>query len=263
MLGSTIESPLDYKETKPVHPKSNQFWIFTGRTNAEAETSILWPSDAKSQLIRKDPDAVKDWRQEEKGVAEDEMVGWHHWLNGHEFEHAPGDSEGQGSLVCCSPWGCKESDMTEWLNNNNYKALRTDWARVSLLFCWGSLYWLQSDGFWGMTHLEASTGGPMFVPQSLLFSLHANKRPLSLSEGPYVQCLPITISVIQRFLILANRYLQCDLSGQKLTTFTTASLEWIQHPFRYILQSQWIRKDRARPKDWAFGRSKATSLSCT
>ena len=115
-LEKTLESPLDSKEIKPVHPKGNQPWIFIGRTDAEAEAPIPWPPDAKSWLIGKDSDAEKNWRQEEKGVTEDEMVGWHHWLNGHEFQQAPGDGEGQGSLACCSPWGHKESDMTEWLN---------------------------------------------------------------------------------------------------------------------------------------------------
>ena len=131
VLDKTFESPLDCKEIKQVHPKGNQSWIFTGRTDAEAETSILWPSDAKNWLIRKDPDAGKDWRQEEKGMTEDEMVGWHHWLNGREFEHAPGDSKGQEGLVCCSPWGCKELDNTERLNNS-YKVLCNDWDRLSL-----------------------------------------------------------------------------------------------------------------------------------
>ena len=99
-----------------VNPKGNQSWIFIGRTDAEAEAPILWPPDAKSWLIRKDPDAGKDWRQEENGDTEDKMVGWHHQLDGHEFEHAPGVGDGQGSLVCYSPWGWKESDTTEWLN---------------------------------------------------------------------------------------------------------------------------------------------------
>ena len=97
-------------EIKPVNPKINQSWIFIGRTDAEAP--ILWPPDAKNWLIGKDPDAGKDWRQEEKGMTEDEMVGWHHQLDGHEFEQAPGVGDGHGSLVCCSPWGHKESDMT-------------------------------------------------------------------------------------------------------------------------------------------------------
>ena len=111
-------NPLDCKEIKSVNPKENQSLIVTGRIDAEAEAPVLWPPEAKSQLIGKDPNAGKDWRQEEKGVTEDEMVGWHHRLNGHKFEQAPGDGEGQGSLACCSPWGHKESDMTERLNNN-------------------------------------------------------------------------------------------------------------------------------------------------
>ena len=116
-LDKILESPLDWKEIKPVNPKGNQPWLFIGMTVAEA--SILWPPDVKSWLTRKDPGAGKDWRQEEKGMTEDEMIGWHHWLNGHEFEQAPGDGEGQGILAYCSPWGCKESDTTEQLNNNN------------------------------------------------------------------------------------------------------------------------------------------------
>ena len=117
MLEKTLESPLDCKEIKPVHPKGNQSWIFIGRTDAEVEAPIFWPPDAKSWLIRKDPDAGKDWRQEKKGMTEDDMVGWYYQLNGHEFEQAPGD-EGQGCLACCSPWGHKESDLTEWLNKS-------------------------------------------------------------------------------------------------------------------------------------------------
>ena len=119
VLEKTFESLLDCKEIKPVNPQGNQYWIFIGRTDAETEATILWPPDVKSWLIWKDPDAGKDWRQEEKGTTEDEMVGWHHWVNGHEFEQALGDGEEQGSLVFCSPWGCKESDMTKQLNNNN------------------------------------------------------------------------------------------------------------------------------------------------
>ena len=99
VLEKTLESPLDCKEIQPVHPKGDQSWIFTGRTDAEAEAPILWPPDAKDWLIRKDPDYGKDWRQEEKGTTEDEMVGWHHWLNGHEFEQAPGVGDGQGILA--------------------------------------------------------------------------------------------------------------------------------------------------------------------
>ena len=116
VLEKTPESLLDYKEIKPVNPEGNQSWIFIGRTDGEAETPVLWPPDAKNWLIGKDPDAGKDWRQEEKGMTEDEIVGWHHWLNGREFEQALGVDNAQGSLVCCSSWGHKESDTTEWLN---------------------------------------------------------------------------------------------------------------------------------------------------
>ena len=107
---------LNCKEIQPVHPKGDQSWVFIGRTDVEAETPILWPPDAKSWLIWKDPDAGKDWRWEEKGTTEDEMVGWHPRLNGHEFEWTPGVGDGQGGLVCCSSWCHKESDTTEWLN---------------------------------------------------------------------------------------------------------------------------------------------------
>ena len=118
VLEKTLESPLDCKETQAVNPKGNQSWIFIGRTDLEAETPILWPPDMKSLLIGKDPDAGKNWRRE-KGKTKDEMVGWHHQLNGHEFEQALGDGKGQGSLACWSPWGCKESDTTELLNNSS------------------------------------------------------------------------------------------------------------------------------------------------
>ena len=118
MLEKTLESPLHCKEIQPVHPKGNS-WIFTGRTDGEAETPILWPPDVKSWLIGKDPDAGKDWRQEEKGTTEDEIVGWNHQLNGQEFEQTLGDGERQGGLACYSSWGHNELDTTEQLNNNN------------------------------------------------------------------------------------------------------------------------------------------------
>ena len=113
---TTLKSPLDSKEIQPVHPEGNQSWIIIRSTDAEAETPVLWPPDAKNWLTGKDPDAGKDWRQEEKGATEDEMVGWNHGLNGHEFERAPGVGDGQGSPVCCSSWGCKESDWATELN---------------------------------------------------------------------------------------------------------------------------------------------------
>ena len=101
---------------KPVNPKGTQPWIFISRTETEDEAPILWLTDANSQFIGKDPDAEKDWRQEEKGTTEDEMIGWHHQPNGHEFEQGPGDGQGRGSLACCSAWGSKELDIIEWLN---------------------------------------------------------------------------------------------------------------------------------------------------
>ena len=116
VLEKTPNRPLDSKEIKLVNAKGNQPWMFTGRTDAEAEAPILWPPNAKSQLIGKDPDAGKDWGQE-KRATEDEMVGWHHWLKGHDFEQTPGDNGGQRSLACCNPWGRKKSDPTEQLNN--------------------------------------------------------------------------------------------------------------------------------------------------
>ena len=120
VLEKTLESPVDCREVKPVNPKGNQSWIFIGKTDAEAETPILWPPDARNRLIRKDPVAGQDWRQKEKRAAEDEMIGWHHLLNGHEFEQAPGDSEGWGILACCSLWVTKSwTGLKLWTTNNN------------------------------------------------------------------------------------------------------------------------------------------------
>ena len=134
MLDRTLESPLDYKEIQPVIPKGNQPWIFIGRTDDEAETPMLWPPDVKNWLTWKDPDAGKDWRREEKGMTEDEMVGWHHWFNGHEFEKTPGVGGSQGGLVCCSPWGHKESDMTEQLNWTELNSTDKQWKKEQF-FC--------------------------------------------------------------------------------------------------------------------------------
>ena len=121
VLEKTLESPLNCKEIQPVNPKGDQSWVFIGRTDVEAETAILWPPDSKNWLLGKDPDAGKDWGQKEKGMTEDEMVREPHWLNRHVSEQIPRDGEGQGSQVCCSPWGYKESDTTERLNDSkNY-----------------------------------------------------------------------------------------------------------------------------------------------
>ena len=116
VLEKTLESPLDCKEIQPVHPKGDQSWVFIGRTDVEAETPILWSLKAKSWLIWKDPEAGKDWGQEQKGMRKDEMVGWHHWLNGHGFGWTRGVGDGQGGLACWGSWGRKELDTTEWLN---------------------------------------------------------------------------------------------------------------------------------------------------
>ena len=116
VLEKTLGSPFNCKEIKQVNPKGNQSWIFIGRTDTEAEAPILWPPDVNNCLIGKNPEAGKDSRQEEKGMTEDEKAGWHHWLNGHEFEQALGIGDGQGSLACFNPWGWRESDMIKWLN---------------------------------------------------------------------------------------------------------------------------------------------------
>ena len=131
-LEKTLEHPLDCKEIQPVHPKGDQSWVFIGKTDVEAETPILWPPHVKSWLIGKDPDAGKDWGQEEKGVVEDEMVGWYHWLNGRESEWTLGFGDGQGGLVCCNSWGRKKLHRIERLNwtepaSQNIKQNRKEW----------------------------------------------------------------------------------------------------------------------------------------
>ena len=121
VLEKTLESSLESKEIKWVNPEGNQAWILNGRTNAEAEAPIFWPPDEKSELIGKNTDAGKYWRQKEKGMTEDEMVGWHYRLNGHGFEQTAGDSRRQGSLPCCSPWGCKETWLSDWTTAANHE----------------------------------------------------------------------------------------------------------------------------------------------
>ena len=119
LFEKTLESPLDYKEIQPVHPKGDQSWVFIGRTDFEAETPVLWPPDAKSWLLWKDPDAGKDWGQEEKGTTEDEMVVWHHWPNGHGFVWTPGVDDGQGSLACCGMGSQRARD--DWVTEMNWR----------------------------------------------------------------------------------------------------------------------------------------------
>ena len=139
VLEKTLESPLDCKEIQPVHSEGDQPGDFVGRTDAKAETPVLWPPHAKSWLTGKDSDAGRDWGQEEKGTTEDEMTGWHHWLDGRESEWTPGVCDGQGGLVCCDSWGRKESDTTECLNwtalrmNNKELCQRREWSMVSII----------------------------------------------------------------------------------------------------------------------------------
>jgi len=131
VLEKTLESPLDCQEIKPVNTKGNQSWIFIRKTDAEAEVSILWPPDTKNWLTGKDSDAGQDWRQEEKVITEDKMVGGCHWLNGHEFKQVLGVGDGQGSLACCSPWGHKELGMTERLNWTDFKM---EYSQLTMLW---------------------------------------------------------------------------------------------------------------------------------
>ena len=142
-MEKTLKSPLDSKEIKPVNPKGSQSWIFIGRTEAEAEALILWPPDVKCWLTGKDPDAGKDWGQEEKGAGEDEMVGWHHWFNGQEFEQTLRDSEGQGSLMS---WGCRESDTIDW----TMLGYEHPHLFLSVLETLHLLWWSWDDKAWGL-----------------------------------------------------------------------------------------------------------------
>ena len=136
VLEKTLESLLDCKEIQQVHSKGDQFWVFFGRTDVKPETPILCLPHAKSWLIGKDPDSGRDWGQEEKGTTEDEMAGWHHRLNGHEFEWTPGIGDGQGGLACCSPWGHKESETTERLNWIELtEVLLEKWSRIKRIGC--------------------------------------------------------------------------------------------------------------------------------
>ena len=159
VLEKTPENPLDCKEIKRINPKGNQPWIFIGRTDAEAP--ILWPPNVKSWLTEKEPDAGKDWGQQEKEVTEGEMVGWHHQLSGHEFEQTPRDSEGQRSLECCSPWSQKESDTTEQLNNN--KVLGECGWKVDAYSSQPTLLWwrptLRILQYWGPDHFFPNSWG--------------------------------------------------------------------------------------------------------
>ena len=173
VLDKTLESPLDCKKIQPVHSKGDQSWVFIGGTDAKAETPILWPPHAKSWLTGKDPDAGRDWGQEEKGTTEDKMVGWHHRLNVHEFEWTPGVGDGQGGLVCSDSWGRKESDMTEWLNWTELRSLQSirviytsRWSGATLFDCFSPNIWL-SVIRWSIWSELSVTYFPDSVPKVL------------------------------------------------------------------------------------------------
>ena len=175
VLEQTLESPLDCKEIQLVHPKGDQSWVFIGRTDAEAETPILWPPNVKSWLIWKDPDVGKDWGQE-KGTTEDEMVGWHHLLDGHGFGWTPGIGDGQGGLVCCSSWGRKESDTTERLNRTNW----TEKFYEAVSLC-GSIFIHQ--GYFNLKTHDLHFGGNFLTILNILFpsfSLPFRMPPIQL-----------------------------------------------------------------------------------
>ena len=145
VLEKTLQSPLDCKEIQPVHSEGDQSWMFLGRTDGKAETPILWPPHAKGWLIGKDSDAGRVWGQEEKGMTEDEMAGWHHRLNGCEFEWTPGVGDGLGGLVCCDSWGRKESDTTDWLNWTElsyWTTTKLEWIVKSNILIWQGQHYI-------------------------------------------------------------------------------------------------------------------------
>ena len=173
VLAKILESPLDSKEIQPIHPKGNQSWIFIGRSNAEAETPIIWP-----------PDAGKDWRQE-KGMTEDEMVGWHHRLNTHKFEWTPGVGDGQGGLACCSPWGCKESDMTERLN---WTELRINNELIAAHHLFFFFFWLCQKIYKILVPWAGIKPGPPALGARILNHWTTREVPHHPYYMPHTQC---------------------------------------------------------------------------
>ena len=163
VLEKTLEGPLDCKEIQPVHPKGDQSWVLIRRTDIEAETPIFWPPDVKNWLIGKDPDAGKDWGQEEKQMTEDEMVGWHHRLGGHGFGWTPGVGDGQGGLVCCASWGCKESNMTErlnWTQPSTRKEYKKNPLKTVLYYLYFEMivFWI----YWGKQNILLKFVSPIY-----------------------------------------------------------------------------------------------------
>ena len=178
MLKKTLEGPLVCKEIQPVHSEGDQPWDFFGRNDAKAEAPVLWPLHARNWFIGKDFDVGRDWGQEEKGTTEDEMAGWHHWLDGHEFVWTPGVGDGQGGLACCDSWGRKESEMTERLNWTEPSKLKTDlWRHQGTLF---------AEVFFYMSRVVKPV--PM-CPQRVSVCIPEQRACfLSLPEGTCVGC---------------------------------------------------------------------------
>ena len=185
VLEKTLESPLDCKQSQPVHSKGDQSCVFFGRTDAKAETPILWPPHVKSWLIGKDPDAGRDWRQEEKGTTEDEMAGWYHWLDGHEFGWTLGVGDGQGGLACCNSWVCKELDMAEQVN---WTELNWCFLRPTLPHTPGCL----ALGEWSHHHFQAV---------SSVYSHH-----LSFIFSAFARSLPFLSFIVQIFTSTISWY---------------------------------------------------------
>ena len=183
VLEKTLESPFDCKEIQPVHSKGDQFWVFIGRTDAEAETPVLWPHHMKSWLIGKEPDAGRDWMQEVKGTTEDEMAGGHHQLNAHEFGWTLGVGDGQGGLACCDSWGHKESDMTEQLNWTEHMSIS-----ITLVFLLPCLWFVLLSPFYiqGNQSLSSVQFSRWVVSNSLWPHESQHARPSCPSPTPGV-----------------------------------------------------------------------------
>ena len=200
-LEKILESPLYCKKVKPVNPKGNQFWIFIGRIDTEAESLLFWPPNMKNWLTGKDLDAGEDWIQEERGTTEDEMVGWNHLLNEHEFEQTLGDVEGQGRLACYSPWGHKESDMTEQLNNDvplDYKicnAKTPSWPSN----LWSSVWFPNICSFWWINIWLKVVGKTSNLSSRPLLSLLLQTSPLIFSG---LQNLSYRMTILNQMKII-------------------------------------------------------------
>ena len=180
LLNKTLESPLDCKEIQPVHPKENCFWIFIGRTDAEAETPILSPPDVKNWLIRNDPNAGKDWRQEEKGTAKDEMVAWHHWLNGREFEQVLGVGDGQGGLFYCSPFANSWTKLSNWTELSLYAILQLLYPSFS---CWNLGLYFLSGILWELSYWSSTVSSQSISPSRL------QRKIFAVCQGDHAICL--------------------------------------------------------------------------